>query len=72
MMRLIKSVLLILFVIAVVIFAAQNMAVVKLGFLHWQLKIPLAFASMAIYVLGAFSGGILFSMLRKLAIEEDR
>jgi putative membrane protein len=71
-MRLLKTILLILFVIAVVIFAVQNMAVVKLSFLNWHLQIPLAFASMAIYVLGAFSGGILFSMLRKLAAERDR
>jgi uncharacterized integral membrane protein len=69
-MRLVKTILLfILFAIAV-IFTVQNMQTVKLTFLKYYIEIPLSFASVLIYVLGAISGGLLFSMLKKLTFEK--
>jgi uncharacterized integral membrane protein len=47
------------------------MEIVKLSFLNWYLEIPLSFVSVVIYILGAITGGIVFSMLKRLAIEDS-
>jgi putative membrane protein len=70
-MRLIKSIVLLLFIAAVILFAFQNMELIKLSFLNWHLEIPLSFASILLYVLGAISGGIVLSMLKKLSLEDS-
>jgi len=70
-MRLIKTILLLLLLGVAVIFTFQNMEIVKLSFLNIHLEIPLSLASVAIYILGAISGGIVFSMLKKLTIEDS-
>lgn len=70
-MRLIKTILLLLLIGVAVIFTFQNMEIVKLSFLNIHLEIPLSLASVAIYILGAISGGIVFSMLKKLTIEDS-
>ncbi len=69
-MKLFKTIVLLLFFAAVILFAIQNIEIVKLSFLHWHLDIPLSFASILFYVLGAISGGIVFSMLRKLSLND--
>jgi len=70
-MRLIKTILLLLLLGVAVIFTFQNMEIVKLSFLNIHLEIPLSLASVAIYILGAISGGTVFSMLKKLTIEDS-
>ncbi len=70
-MRLIKSILLLLFIGAVMLFSFQNMELIKLSFFNWHLEIPLSFASILFYILGAISGGIVFSMLKKLSLEDS-
>jgi len=70
-MRLIKSILLLIFIGAVIIFAVQNMELVKLSFFNWHLAIPLSIASILLYALGAISGGIVFSMLKKLSLNDS-
>lgn len=69
-MRLFKTILLLLLVGVAVIFTIQNMETVKLSFLNFHLDIPLSFASVAIYILGAISGGIVFSMLKRLTLKD--
>jgi lipopolysaccharide assembly protein A len=70
-MRIIRTILLVLFIVAIVIFTFQNMETVKLSFLKWHLEIPLSLASVLLYILGALSGGLLFSMLKKLSSENS-
>jgi lipopolysaccharide assembly protein A len=70
-MRIIRTILLVLFIVAIVIFTFQNMETVKLSFLKWHLEIPLSLASVSLYILGALSGGLLFSMLKKLSSENS-
>ncbi len=70
-MRLFKSILLLIFFGAVILFAVQNMKMIKLSFLNWHLEIPLSVASILLYVLGAISGGIVFSMLKKLSFQKS-
>lgn len=69
-MKVFKTIILVLFIILVAIFTFQNMELVRLSFLHMHLQIPLSFASILLYLLGAFSGGILFTMLKKITKEE--
>ena len=69
-MRLVKTILLLILFGIAVIFTVQNMQTVKLSFLKYYLEIPLSFASLIIYVMGAISGGLLFSMLKKLTFDD--
>ncbi|MBZ9618912.1 lipopolysaccharide assembly protein LapA domain-containing protein [Psychroflexus lacisalsi] len=71
-MRTLKSILLLIIVLAAIIFAFQNMETVNLKFFNWKLQIPLSAASALLYILGAISGGLIFSMLKKLTLEEKR
>ncbi len=64
-MRLVKSILLLLFIVAIVTFTAQNMKIVSINFLNWHMEMPLSISSVLIYVLGAISGGIMFSTIKK-------
>ncbi len=66
-MRVLKIILLILVVAIAAVFTIQNIQVVRLSFLNVHLEVPLSLASIAIYVLGAISGGLLFSFLKNLA-----
>lgn len=66
-MKIVKTILLILVGIIIALFVIQNMELVSLSFLTWNMQIPLAFASLILYVLGAITGGIVYSMLRKLS-----
>jgi uncharacterized integral membrane protein len=70
-MRLLKTILLLLLIGVAVIFTIQNMEMVKLSFLNFHIEIPLSFASIAIYILGAISGGLIFSLLKKLILENS-
>ncbi len=71
-MRFIKTILLIILIAAIVIFTVQNMEIVKLSFLNWHLEIPLAISIVLIYILGAISGGIVLTLLKKLTKEKSK
>lgn len=68
-MKIFKTIILIILIAVIVIFTVQNMEMVKLGFLNLYLEIPLSILSVSIYVLGAISGGLVLSMLKKLTHE---
>lgn len=68
-MRFVKSILLLLFIVAVVVFTTQNMEIVRVRFLNWHLEMPLAIASVLTYVIGAISGGIIFSIIKILSAQ---
>ena len=71
-MKIFKSILLLLFVLAVVIFTLQNLELVNIRFLDWHMEIPLSLASVLFYIMGAISGGLLFSMLIELTSSNSR
>jgi len=70
-MRLVKSILLLLFILALGLFTFQNMEIVELNFMIWHVNIPLSIASVSLYILGAISGGLLLSMLRNLSRDDS-
>jgi len=66
LMKISKTIILVLLVVILIIFAAQNIAIIRFTFLNWHLELPLSIASIAIYILGAISGSMVFSMLKKI------
>jgi uncharacterized integral membrane protein len=63
-MRWIYLVIVILFVAAILIFAFQNLGIVTMSFIGFSVRAPLAILTVVVYVLGAFTGGSLFALLR--------
>jgi len=71
-MRLLKTILLLLFIGVVVIFIIQNLELVVLNFVVWKAELSLSIVSLSFYILGALSGGIVFSMLKKLSSSSSK
>jgi lipopolysaccharide assembly protein A len=63
-MRWVYLAIVIVFVAAIVIFAFQNLGMVTMSFLGFSVNAPLAIVAAIVYVLGAFTGGSLFGLLR--------
>jgi uncharacterized integral membrane protein len=63
--RLIYLLIIIVFALATLIFAVQNLAVVTVSFLTMNLAAPLALLVLVIYVLGAGTGSSLLALLRQ-------
>ena len=63
-MRWVYLAIVIVFVAAILIFAFQNLDLVTMSFLGFRVSAPLAILAAVIYVLGAFTGGSLFGLLR--------
>jgi lipopolysaccharide assembly protein A len=63
-MRWVYLAIVIVFVAAIVVFAFQNLGMVTMSFLGFSVSAPLAIVAAIVYVLGAFTGGSLFGLLR--------
>ena len=66
MMHYIKVALSLLALLAMIVFAVQNLEVVKVAFLSWSLSIPLFVVIVGTYVLGMITGAWLFDSLKHL------
>jgi len=64
-MRWIYLAVVLLFAIATLIFALQNLDVVTVSFLRFEMRLPLAVLTIIVYVLGALTGGSLMALLRR-------
>lgn len=64
-MRLIQAILLLAFLGAVGIFAAQNTQAVTVRFLDRDLSTPLALLAVAVYLLGMLTGWTVIAFLRR-------
>lgn len=65
-MKQFKYVLLTIIVILFIAFIFQNFTSVTITFFKWSVTLPLAFTATAMYILGMFTGGLLWSNLKKL------
>jgi lipopolysaccharide assembly protein A len=63
-MRWVYLAIVIVFVAAILIFAFQNLGMVTMSFLGFSVNAPLAIVAAIVYVLGGFTGGSLFGLLR--------
>jgi uncharacterized integral membrane protein len=64
-MRWVHITVIVVFVAVIVIFVFQNLGVVRIAFLGFSLRAPLSIIAAIMYVLGAFTGGSLYALLRK-------
>jgi len=64
-MRWIYLAVIILFAVATIIFALQNLEIVTMSFLGFKARVPLALLVGLAYILGAATGGSLFVLLRR-------
>jgi lipopolysaccharide assembly protein A len=64
-MRWVYLIIVVLFVAAVALFAAQNLGAVTTSFLGFSVRGPLAILTVIVDILGAVTGGSLFALLRK-------
>jgi uncharacterized integral membrane protein len=65
-MRYIKAALAVLALLAMIIFAVQNLEVINLSFLSWSMSIPEFIVILGTYVLGMITGAWLFDFLKYL------
>ena len=63
-MRWFHMTLIAIFVVAILIFAAQNLQSVTVSFLNFRVSAPLAVLIALIYVLGMITGGSLWALIR--------
>jgi lipopolysaccharide assembly protein A len=63
--RWIHLAIVVLFIAAIVIFAIQNMQVIRMAFLGFSVRAPIALLVIGVYVLGAITGGSLFALIRR-------
>ena len=64
-MRWVYLVVIVLFALAMLIFALQNLEVVTVSFLGFEARTRLAVLSIVHYILGALTGGSLLALLRR-------
>ena len=64
-MRWIYITVIVVFAAVIVIFVFQNLGVVTMTFFGLRLRAPLSIIAAIMYVLGAFTGGSLYALLRK-------
>lgn len=55
----------VLFALATLIFATQNLEAVTMSFLGFRVRAPLAVLAIVVYLLGAATGGGLLALLRR-------
>jgi uncharacterized integral membrane protein len=64
-MRWVHLGVIVLFALATLIFALQNLEVVTMSLLRFQVSVPLALLTIVFYLLGAITGGSLLALLRR-------
>ena len=64
-MRWVYLAIIVLFALATLVFALENLDVVTVSLLHVQFRAPLALVTIVVYILGAVTGGSLFALLRR-------
>jgi putative membrane protein len=64
-MRWIYLAFIILFAVATLVFAMQNLEIVTMTFLGINIRVPLALQTIVVYLLGTATGGSLLALLRR-------
>lgn len=62
--RSIQSVMFLVFLVTIGIFAVQNRDVITVSFLAWNLSQPVAIVTVAVYILGMLSGWTVLTLAR--------
>ncbi len=70
-MRWVYLAVIVIFALAILVFALQNLEIVAISFAGLEIRAPLAIIAVVVYALGAVTGGSLYALLRK-SIRESR
>jgi putative membrane protein len=70
-MRWVYLTVIVVFVAVILVFVFQNLGVVTIAFLGFSLRAPISIIAAIMYLLGAFTGGSLYALLRK-SVHESR
>ena len=71
-MKTLKKIVLFLLIMIFLIFSFQNRADIQIAFFKWSVFIPTSLLIVATYVLGMFTGGILWMLIKSLTIEKPK
>jgi uncharacterized integral membrane protein len=64
-MRWIHLAVIVLFAVATLVFALQNLEAATVAFLGFRIRAPIAALTIVVYLLGAVTGGSLLALLRR-------
>ena len=64
-MRITRLLLAGLLLLTLLVLIVQNMLIIELRFIIWELPLPVAFPVVAAYLLGAWSGASLWAFLKR-------
>lgn len=71
-MKQISTFLALLITGVLVVFILQNLRLIELDFLTFKKNLPLSLFTIVVYILGAFTGGLIFNIFKKsLKKEKD-
>lgn len=71
-MRVLKKIVLAIFVILIIIFAVQNSNTITIEMFNWSVTLPVSILVILVYILGMTTGGILFSVIKNLMEPESK
>jgi len=71
-MNIIKKILFFLIIAFIGVFIFQNLNSINIRFITWELKITQSVLIVIVYILGMLSGGLLFSILKKLWSDQKK
>ncbi len=71
-MKTFKLFFVLLFIFTIIIFSFQNIDSMTIMFLFWKIDIPIFASVILIYILGAISGGLLFSLIKKISSSNNK
>ncbi|GAC1305432.1 MAG: hypothetical protein NVSMB14_12380 [Isosphaeraceae bacterium] len=64
-MRMIQTIVFLVLLAAIAVFAVQNTSGVTVNFLRWNATVPVAFFIVVVYFLGMISGGTFVAILKR-------
>lgn len=71
-MKYVRIVLLTILILTLVIFVSQNSQPLLLTFLSWDARFPASLIIVVIYLLGTFTGSILYASIKKINRLDDK
>jgi putative membrane protein len=71
-MNLFKKIILFVILLIIIIFSVQNSEIYTLKLFNWKVELPVSILVFFVYILGMTTGGILFSVIRKLLSDEKK
>lgn len=66
-----RSIVLLVMGLFALVLMLQNLGNARIGILFWDVRLPHSLTLLAFYVIGAFTGGALWSFLKKVWYQKE-